>query len=261
MKLKVTSVSELTLKGTLWPTYRVSKPQYSDSQVNRYFYYSKTPNHHLYFLVKKLFKTISDNYDICLTNARDTKLIEKIDNVIELLHFDDISFTDTYKCLDMSAALLLEDNAYSNRSKTKPNVVEQVDTHYYGGGYGVKGLWAELFDLLTICEKQKILHSQDFIAYLRYLKNLIQEYGTNSYKNLKLTAADLVLADKESNFIVKPELELVTAEDIADKMAEIHAADLCHSRGLFNKMPLSVMIKTVDSFDSTRRLVLEKAKN
>ena len=29
--------------------------------------------------MKKLFKTISDNYDICLTNARDTKLIEKID--------------------------------------------------------------------------------------------------------------------------------------------------------------------------------------
>ena len=73
MKLKVTSVNELILNGALWPTYRVSKPQYSDSQVNRYFYYSKTSNHHLYFLVKKLFKTISDNYDICLTKARDRK--------------------------------------------------------------------------------------------------------------------------------------------------------------------------------------------
>lgn len=261
MKLKVTSVDELTREGKLWPTFRVTKPQYSDTQINRYLYYSKTPNHHLYFLVKKLFKTISDNYDICLTNERDTKLIEKIDSVIELLHFDDISFTDTYKCLDMSAALLLEDNAYSNRSKTKPNVVEKVDTHYYGGGYGVKGLWSELFDLLTICEKQKILHSQDFIAFLRYLKNLIQEYGANNYKSLKITAADLVLADKESTFIVRPNLELVTADDIASKMAEIHQAELCHSRGLFNKMPLSVMTKTVDSFDSTRRLVLEKTKN
>ena len=44
-------------------------------------------------------------------------------------------------------------------------------------------------------------------------------------------------------------------------MVEIHLTDLCHSRSLFNKMPLSVMVKTIDSFDSTRRLVLEKAKN
>ena len=261
MKLKVTSVNKLVDSGDIWPTYRVSKPQYSDSQINRYLYYSKSSNHHLYFLVKRLFKTISDNYDICINNARDRKLIEKIDTVIELLHYDDISFVDNYKCLDISSSLLLADNAYSNKSKNKPNTVELVDTHYYGGGYGVKGLWSELFDLLTLCEKQNILHSIDFINYLRYLKNLINEYGTNNYKSLKIHAADLVLADKESNFVVKSDLFDISPEMITSKMVEIYEDELYHSRSLFSKMPMSVISKTAESFEETKKLVLDNAKN
>lgn len=195
MVISARKVNNLEKSNMVIPTYRVlNNHEVQGIQSDRYKYYSKTMEHHLYFLVKKIFNQIKGNFDISFCNSRDKHLIEKINEIINILEQEvDFSITTKYLWCDANCFDLISDNSYSNKYNHRENVIERVDTTIYSGGYGLKNMWLEVFDILTYCYDIHIISPNLLIDYFNELKKLLEIYGNDSLKCSKLEAGKVLL--------------------------------------------------------------------
>lgn len=176
-------INNLENSGVIVPVYRVLN-EYEEKGIicDRYYYYSKTLKHHIYFLVKIIFRKILANYEISISNPRDKHLVDKIKEIISILESEkDFHVTTKYFWLDKDGFDFMMNNSYSNKTAHKKNVVERVDTHFYGGGIGLKGLWQEFFDLLTYCYDEKFIDYQLVVAYFEELRELLEMFDSLNY--------------------------------------------------------------------------------
>ena len=261
MRISASKVQNLCSKEIISPTYRVNSSYENRGIVsNRYKYYSLTINHHLYFLVKKIFRLIEANYDIHINNPRDRFLVDKISEVINYLSAEeDFQIVCRYLWTDSTFYKMLLDNAYSNKSSHRENVIEIVDKNEYGGGLGLKDLWLSLFDILTFCEKEHIISKVDVINYLKTIKDLINMYGSGGLKKYKLETSG-ILSDTKSSIIVRDGTLIDQSDEIKNTMDLIIANNLYHSKSILKKCPEEVIGDLVSSYKMNKSLVLKSIK-
>lgn len=260
MKISASKINNLISNNNVSTTYRVNN-SYENRGIesDRYKYYSLTNNHHIYFLVKKIFRLIESEYDISINNPRDRYLSNKINEVINYLEHDDILIVSKDYIIDKDFSDLLLNNAYSNKSTHRENVIEIVDKNKYGGGIGLKGLWLDLYDILTFCEKEQILSSREVINYLELLRDLIDSYGKEALKQYKLQSGILLLNDKTS-YIVKDHVLTNQSDLIKEKLDGILSEDLAHSKSLLKKNPIETIDRFINNYNNNRLQLLKSIK-
>lgn len=261
MKISASKIETLAKKDIVFPTYRVNSTYESRGIVSdRYKYYSLTLEHHLYFLVKKIFRLIEANYEIRINNPRDRFLADKLKEVIGYLEQEkDFSITCHYAMIDGSFHKILLDNAYSNKNSHRENVIEIVDKNEYGGGLGLKHLWLDLFDILTYCEKEKIISKEEVIKYLNNIRDLIMMHGSGGLKKYKFETSH-ILADTSTSYIVKDDLLYDDSIFITRDLNEIITGNLVHSKSSLKKCPDEAIDDIVSSYKLNKSLVLKSIK-
>lgn len=206
MKIRERKIRILENQDIIVPLYRVlNNHEQLGISYNRYKYYSRTIEHHIYFLVKRLFKQIDANYDININSHKDRYLIDKINEIIKILESGDISFriSAKYLWINDGTLQLIDKQSYSNSSHHKEGAIERVDHWVYGGGYGLKELWQQLFDLLTFCETTSVLSPQQIIEYFYELKSILEYYGVKELRRAKLNAGKILVEAKQSIQLTK----------------------------------------------------------
>ncbi len=254
-------VNNLVKDGIIVPSYRVlSSHEVCGNPSNRYVYYSITLKHHIYFLVKKIFKKIEACYDISISNPRDKHLVDKINDIMSILESDK-SFTVGVKYLWIDAFTMktIEDNSYSNKYPHKNGLIERADSTIYGGGYGLNDLWLTLFNLLTYCAAENILKSDDVLRYFDELSSLLKKYGSSYLKIAKQEAAKSILRDK-TPAIVCPSIIEDSSSKIESTIDEIVTNNLFKTNSALAKDSSKVKDDIINHYDSSRKLILKRLK-
>lgn len=241
--------------------YRVNSRHQEDS-LNRYRYYSKTINHHAYFISKRLFQIITANYDIHLTNPRDRQLLSKLDLAIEcLMQEEDFSLSITECLVPENFMNVVTDNSYSNHHPHKDGVIERVDTNYYGGGYGFKSPWLELLNTMTLIENHETLHSQDIIVYLTYMKKEIAQYGQDNLKRIRQTVGLDLLPTWKQDYIISRNIAIDESSHIEKLLKDIVSNELYQYRSSLEKDQVETIDDIIDTYCKTKTLLLERKKD
>lgn len=163
--------------GNSYPSFNIKGDDYRIKENNQYTYFSKSIDHHKYFVSKRLrqiiSKTILDDKGLVLSNRQlaDVSFFKKVQA--------DIASTDKLSCLESLRFLiandfleLIEQNYEYNSAKTKNSrIIERVDRRVYGGGYGIGDDWLNLFNLLTISYSLKVITRDNLIYMLRAIRS------------------------------------------------------------------------------------------
>lgn len=261
MKISVSKIQTLSNKGIVFPTYRVNSTYESRGIVSdRYKYYSLTLEHHLYFLVKKIFRLIEKNYNIKINNPRDRYLADKLKEVIGYLEQEkEFEITSRYIVFDESLHKLLLDNAYSNKTSHRENVVEIVDKNMFGGGLGLKDIWNDLFEILIYCEKEKVISKEEVITYLNIIRDLIISCGNSGLKKYKLDTSQLLI-DEPTSYIINEDILADNSSLIKEYLEEIVNNNLMHNKSILKKCPDESIEEFISSYKLNRSLVLKSIK-
>jgi len=207
--------------GNSYPYFNIIGDNCRVSNSANYTYFSKSINHHKYFIAKRLTQLVGDivleKTDIPYTKARlyshdEYKRIQKC--IAESEKLDDLEslrfiVSDTFY-------ELLDSNFQYNDGKEKGSrIIERVDRKIYGGGYGISDEWLKLFNLLTIMYGRQTITKNDVLTML---KNIRMGYKTRveSISFLKLSECPYIFnKDIFSDFI---KYQIIDAlEEILDK--------------------------------------------
>ena len=262
MQIRERKISILESQKVITPMYRVlSNHEQSGIYGNRYKYYSKTIKHHIYFLVKRLFKQIDANYDININSHKDRYLMDKINEIINILETEDMPFkiSSKYLWVDSNALVLIDEQSYSNQSYHKENAIEKSDYWVYGGGYGLKNLWQYLFDLLTFCESEQILCQKFILEFFYELRSILNCYGVKELRNAKLQAGKMLIG-KNQSIQVNPYIEEDQTVQIISILDTICKAGLIKSNTSLAKTSEQTISLFVQAYQKNRQLILTQIK-
>lgn len=212
--------------GNSYPFFNIQGDTCKVSNSKHYTYFSKSINHHKYFISKRLTQLVGgivlDKTGVSFTKRRlyshdEYKTIQKCVAESEKLDsLESIRFivSDTFN-------ELLETNFKHNDGKEKGSrIIERVDRKIYGGGYGVSDEWLKLFNLLTIVYGRQIITKNDILTML---KNIRMGYKTrvesiSFLKNTDITYA--INSNIYSDFIkyeIKEALEEIIDKELYNK--------------------------------------------
>lgn len=185
MIISAGKVSSLSDQEEVRKLFRIKNPLSPDDNSDFYTYFSKSNMHSNYFLVKKMFGIIDTKYDINLKSLTSSNYESKLDRAIEALKNDSSSFDFIDYQYFIFAAIddLMKENAYSNRNKPENGfgLLERVDTHTFGGGYGLADSWKELMDLVIVFNRTNIIDKSCVINFLSELRDISLERRISSF--------------------------------------------------------------------------------
>lgn len=162
--------------GNSYPSFNIRGDSCKVDQANHYTYFSKSINHHGYFVSKRLRqivgKIILEEKGLVLSNynlqnndfykkVKKQIMLQKINNLESLRFLVDSEFIE-----------LIEQNYEYNDGKTKGiKIIERVDRRVYGGGYGIGSEWLNLLNLLTILYAKKEITRDNVIVMLSAVRS------------------------------------------------------------------------------------------
>ena len=214
MIIRQRKIDSLINNGNIYPMYRVlNEFELQGLDQNRYKYYSLTLNHHIHFLVRRIFYLIKQNYSIDLISIQYRYFFEELTKLINYLQSsdDNLSIEVDNLYLDNSLIPILEQNAYLNRNSHPHNVIEKADFTVYEGGYGLKGLWLDLYKLLIYAKGRRIIDKQMIIAYLQEFNKLLNIALSKGIKENYYTTTKLKIAS--AHLLIKPPQQIEINQD------------------------------------------------
>jgi len=163
--------------GNSYPSFNIQGDTCKIGQINHYTYFSKSMEHHKYFVSRRLKqlinKVVFDEKGLVISNRnladndfykkviRDIACSEKISGLQSLRFLIDSNFIE-----------LIEENYEYNNDKTEDSkIIERVDRRISGGGYGIGNEWLNLFNSLTILYYKKDITRDNLISMLKAIRS------------------------------------------------------------------------------------------
>ncbi len=227
--------------GNSYPSFNIRGDSCKVNQASHYTYFSKSINHHGYFVSKRLRqivgKIILEEKGLVLSNynlqnndfykkvKREIACSEKINNLESLRFLVDSEFIE-----------LIEQNYEYNDEKTKGSkIIERVDRRVYGGGYGIGSEWLNLLNLLTILYAKKEITRDNVIFMLNAVRS--------GYAS-KIESVKFLSSNPNQVIINKAIYSDFTKFKIMHNLEEILDKGLYKKDSEFGKKP-AVMIKKI----------------
>lgn len=152
---------------------------YQNNQLNfapnRYIYFSKTRNHHQYFLQKRIEEQVKQilyqNSLTLYTNQLNSdhyyEIIQKclLENSANF-HFETIQI----QTLPIFEQLLKENAINHIQTRKQPGMPERIDIRKHNGGYGLYGTWLKILQDLMITVKIRTIEIQNILEYINIFR-------------------------------------------------------------------------------------------
>ena len=226
---------------------------FKSGAMEKYFYFSKSFDHHKHFVVKRLGQFVNDtilvdsSYSICYTQLQNPNSYSHIRNLV--INSDKINALYGIKlvCNSTYYDLIRENSCYSNR-KICSTSVERVDQRTYEGGYGVTEEWFLLLDVLTI-----------FSCYHRITRENILELIVNMRNNLHVFSKDnATFLYYNSNCRINPKIYDDYAKyDIMNWLESIIDRKNCLPTSRLYIKPTETIREVISEYQKTREKVLK----
>lgn len=263
MIISAGKVASLSDQEEVRKLFRIKHPLSPDDNSDAYTYFSKSNMHSNYFLVKKMFGIIDTKYDINLKSLTSGNYGSKLDRAIEALKSDSSSFNFIDYQYFIFAAIddLMKENAYCNRNKPKNGfgLLERVDMHTFGGGYGLANSWKELMDLVIVFNRTKIIDKSCVINFLTELKDISSERRISSFGEMYRIVASIRDFNSPCD-INKTIFERNYSLLIEDKLYEIIQNGLCKPNSSLALKPDESIHMLTQQVDMEKKKVLSAIK-
>jgi len=163
--------------GNSYPSFNIQGDTCKIGHINHYTYFSKTMEHHKYFVSKRLKQLINkivfDEKGLVISNRSlsDNDFYKKV--IKDIACSEKISDLQSLRFLiDSNFIELIEQNYEYNSDKTKGSkIIERVDRRISGGGYGIGNEWLSLFNSLTILYLKQDITRDNLISMLKAVKS------------------------------------------------------------------------------------------
>ena len=154
----------------------LSRFDFDNGADSKYFYFSKSLEHHKYFILKRLKQLLNSyvyhnfGYSITYRNLSDYSKYPDIKKTI--IDSDSISNLSSYKLLfDTSLYYLINANCVNSDIKENGiRYIERVDRKVRGGGYGIPDEWSELLLYLSFFKAELQISKKDILQLLHNMK-------------------------------------------------------------------------------------------
>lgn len=150
-----------------------------------YIYFSVSQKHHLYYLKRKLIKLLNEkileqhNLKVSKKNLLNLETFQIICNTIEQYNLNDENFSIEIRTLPVFK-LIAENNTIKNLKKVMfGSLIEKADSTKYGGGYGLKGEYLEIFDILTLFYNYSKITQEDILKFLYYYRQRLSTISSD----------------------------------------------------------------------------------
>ncbi len=160
----------------------VGKIKFNPSS-NQYIYFSRTKEHHIYYIFNKVLKIIVDELKK-YENLKVYKTLGLPDDLKEYHFYRNIDWNVVKRVQDFfrdyispigvelvtmkylsEFSQFIEKCYVNNKNKSIINVPEITDTRYYQGAYGINEAWLELLKCSTISTKTTNLYLDKFFEF------------------------------------------------------------------------------------------------
>ena len=235
----------------------VSRFNFDNGTGSKYFYFSKSLEHHKYFILKRLKQLLSSDvydklgYHITYRNLSDYSKYPNIKRSI--VESEDISNLSSYKLLfDPSLYYLINGNCINNDTKENGvRYIERVDRKVRGGGYGIPDEWNELLLLLSFFKAELQISKKDILQLLHNMKVTAK---INRVANLDF----LFENDNKYRYSINSHLSNDFSKyDIINILESIIEKGMVNPRSELLKEPTKKIKEIVDSYESGREKVFK----
>lgn len=239
--------------GNSYPSFEVTGSRVQTNNSTQYVYFSKSYDHHCYFVSKRLKQLVSRmvlensgqsfnatnlaNYEFYKRLQREISVSPKVDDLNSIRFMIEPSFLG-----------LIESNYEFNHNKSKDSkFIERVDRRVYGGGYGLCEEWLKLFNTLTILYSIKAITRNDLLFMLNAMR----------CGNKTRTESVAFLNEGPRNVIINEELySSFTKYKIKEEFDEILDKKLYKGDSEFGKNHKVLIKKITDDYLKLRDKVL-----
>ena len=224
---------------------------------NKYIYFSRTYQHHLYYVSKRINQLIGAeilkekklvNKNIFIDTEKFQYILGKVEKTPKLPLLTSIEFKTS-----PLITTLFEKNVVMNVLKKEHGTyIERVDVKKYDGGYGMKGEWLEVFNLLTYFYRYIMLDKTSLIDYL----HLLREYLLNPWyvKN----APEVLFAKSKSITEINPKVKNNFSKyELMESLLRIMEQKLYFPNSYLAKNPKKVVKKVVQTYTTEKEQILE----
>lgn len=223
-----------------------------------YIYFSKSLEHHQYFILKRIKQMLNKcfqeelGYQISYRNLNDYSKNTAIRNLV--LNTNAINNLYSYQLLiDTSLYDTIVNNSInSDIKKDKKRYIEKVDRRVRGGGYGLSNEWKELLIYLTFFTATFEISRNDI---LELLKNIKKSTKTNKISNLdfmfespsryRYSINDHIFNDFNKYNIINT-LETIIENNLISPTSEL------------SKFPSKSIKEIINSYEKGRNKILSK---
>lgn len=244
----------------------LSRPNYDCNvhshltETGRYLYYSKSIEHHLYFLNKRLKQFIEqvifENTGLKLR----TKFLLSTINYHEMLDCIE-KYEGTYPLVSLELKVcssfleLIKGNTFINCLKpSNTNFAESVDLRTTGGGgYGFCNDWLNLLNDLTMMYSYQQITKENLIEFFQvYRKMLITQ------KIQKHPASFLLNKEYSKIYINENIANDFIKYRIIEEMERLYENGLIKKNSPFGKNPQKMRKRTIEQYESIRKKTLQE---
>lgn len=227
--------------GNSYPSFNIQGDTCKVGQINHYTYFSKSMEHHKYFVSKRLKQLINkmafDEKGLVISNRNlaDNDFYKKV--IKDIASSDKVSDLQSLRFLvDSNFIELIEQNYEYNSDKTKGSkIIERVDRRISGGGYGIGNEWLSLFNSLTILYYKKDITRDNLITMLKAIRS--------GYKS-KIESVEFLMEPTNQIIVNNAIYSDFTKFKIMESLEEILDKGLYKEDSQLGKKP-TVMIKKI----------------
>jgi len=222
---------------------------------NSYVYFSKSLDHHKYFMVKRIKQLINkivlcdSPYRLSLFTLSDPCTFDAIKNLV----INDERLPDLYSIRlysDLNIYNLINNNSFKQNEKMSSEYIEKVDTRVYGGGYGISSEWLDLFSYLTYFNAYKRIDRYDVAEFLN---NMRRSGKINRKDNISfITSNTLKYKYKLSPFLESD----FTKYKIMEALEQIIDNGLYVKNSELGKKPSETIKKVVLDYEKNKSKIL-----
>lgn len=239
--------------------FKLSKDEFLDNPKRDYVYFSKSLDHHRYFIVKRTKQLLSEKvlkgteYQISNFDLGDPRSYNRIKHLV--VNSDAIPNLSSIKLIcDRNYPILLRDNSIKQKRKTTQDIIERVDRRVYGGGYGVDKEWRDLLTYLTLFATVQKIERKDI---LKLLSNMRRTGRTNRKDNVTFLE-DINRQQTFLNPLVESDF---TKYKIMETLEQIIDKGLCTEKSELFHHPTKTIKEITTTYEKNRKKILTLFEN
>lgn len=234
--------------------FKLSKDKFLDNPDREYVYFSKSFDHHRYFIVKRTKQLLNEvvlrgtDYQINTTDLAGAQSYNRIKHII--INSDKLPNLSSIRLVcDKNYPILLKDNAVKQQKKQTKDIIERVDRRAYGGGYGVDKEWKDLLSYLTYFVTIQKIERKDV---LQLLSNMRRTGRTNRKDNVTFLENHT-----RQQTLLNPLVESdFTKYKIMEALETILDRELCLERSELYQHPTKTIKQITSTYESNRQKIL-----